>query len=846
MEKLKETLSGLPVGEVTEALRLGLAERTRAVLQAPPGAGKTTALPLVFLHEPWLKGKKIIMLEPRRIAARAAASRLAFHLNEQAGKSIGFRTRLETKVSPSTRLEVVTEAILTRIIQNDPGLEEYGMAVFDEFHERNIHSDLGLALALDCQKNLREDLRILVMSATIAAGELGRRLDAAVFTSKGRSYPVEIFYSPVPPRELWEKHLVRQTLSGLARHAGSMLVFLPGAGEIKRCAALLEEQMKEKETDIVPLYGDLPPEKQDAAIRPALQGRRKIVLATSIAETSITIDGISMVIDSGLSRVPGYDPGSGFTRLETVMVTRDSAEQRSGRAGRTGPGICIRLWEETAQATLVPFRAPEILTSDLAPLALELAAWGTDDPKELFWINPPPDAALSEARELLKELNALDDKMRITEEGKKLSGFGTHPRLAHMMMKGKERGSGSLACLLAGLLSEQDIFRSGREMKSCEISLRLDALAGKMEHGAHPVDNGAIRRIREQAETWQGLLKLAGEDRTKEDMREAGLLLAFAYPDRIGRQRSDRKRHYLLSNGRGALLAEKDPFLPSEYIVAARLDGKGADARILLASALDGKKLKEHFRHDLKSVSYVLWDGRTESVLAKKELRLFNLVIEEGGHPEPDDGAVRTAMLEGIRKMGAACLPWEKEERSWQKRVMFLRNLGNDDWPDVSDEALLASAEKWLLPFLGGVKKRSDLKKLSLKKALNTMLDHTKQREFERLAPESIRVPSGSNIRIDYSDPNAPSLAVRIQEVFGLARTPLIANGKAALVMHLLSPARRPIQVTRDLENFWKNTYSQVRKELKGEYPKHYWPEDPYQAVPTRRVRPKAGAKAGG
>ncbi|MDD5065950.1 MAG: ATP-dependent helicase HrpB [bacterium] len=840
MEKYNDILKGLPVAEVADELLKALGRSNCAVLQAPPGAGKTTALPLCFLNAEWLKGRKIIMLEPRRIAARSAAGRLAWHLREQVAGTIGFRTRLETKVSRETRLEVVTEAILTRIIQNDPGLEEYGMVIFDEFHERSIPSDLGLAFTLDSQRTIRNDLRILIMSATIEAEAISRKLHAPVFISRGRSYPVEILYSPVPEKTRLEDHLVRQILSGLSRYQASMLVFLPGSNEIKRCAALLEQQMNRPDTEVFPLYGDLPADRQDAAIQPALPGKRKIVLATSIAETSLTIDGVNIVIDSGLSRIPRYDPSSGFTRLETVPVTQDSAGQRSGRAGRTGPGICIRLWEQSVQSTLLISRIPEILSSDLSNLWLELAGWGAKDPAELFWLDQPLSSAISEAQELLLELEALDKKGGITEHGKKMLSFHSHPRLSHMMIKAKETGLARLACILASILNEQDIFRFGDKTRNSDISLRLDILLGTRSAAADShIDWSGCRRVMDQAQRWQEMLGTASGGREKWNDDDIGPVLAFAYPDRIGMRRLESKRHYLLSNGRGAFFQEKDPFLLTEYIVAANLDGKGADARILLAGHLDPKKLNEYFKDEIGTVSFIQWDERTESVLAKKQVKLFQLVLEESTLHEPDQELVKKAVIKGIQSLGADVLPWEKGTRAWQDRVLFLHGLENGKWPDVSDESLLASLANWLGPYLTGIRRRQDFRNIRLRDALASMLDHRQKQELEKSAPETIQVPSHSRIRLDYSDHKKPALAVRIQEVFGLKATPKVANGRVAVVMHLLSPANRPIQVTQDLESFWKNTYSQVRKELRGEYPKHYWPEDPSQAIATRRVRPR-------
>ena len=821
----------LPIHEILPALQQALNSSPNVVLQAPPGAGKTTVVPLALLHEPWLKGRKIVMLEPRRLAARAAARFMAQSIGEEVGQTVGYRVRLESRIGPRTRIEVVTEGVLSRMLQHDPALESVGLVIFDEFHERSLQADLGLALCLESQAALRDDLKLLVMSATLDGEAVARLLGAApVITSEGRSYPVTIRYAATSARGRVadaQSELLATILRGLQEESGSMLVFLPGAGEIRRIEQALQGQRLGDGVIIAPLYGTLTTIEQDRAISPAPAGKRKIVLATNIAETSLTIEGIRIVIDTGLMREPRFDPGSGMTRLESVTISQASAEQRAGRAGRIEPGVCYRLWSEGRH--LIPFNIPEIASADLAPLALELAQWGVADAAAMSWLTQPPAAALAQGRELLQRLGALDEKGVISEHGRQMAELPMHPRLAHMVLKGKGIGAGSLACEVAALLGERDILRGVRD--DADIYVRVRALRSGVGDN---VDRGAVKRLQQVARQWQLNIKSAASD----DLHQLGLLVAWAYPDRIGQCRGDAGHRYLLSNGRGAALQERDPLAGSEFIVAAQLEGGEGNARIYLAAALERAQLEEQFADQIKRIERVEWDGREARVRASREVRLGALVLEERLLERPDPEEIATAMVQGIREMGLNCLPWDKQSESWRQRVQFLHRHAPDEWPDLSDEALLQTLEEWLQPFLTGMSRRDHLQRLDLLIALNTFLPWEKQRQIDEQAPTHLTVPTGSRIALDYSN-DPPVLAVRLQEMFGATETPRVANGKVAVLLHLLSPAQRPVQVTQDLAGFWRSSYFDVKKDMKGRYPKHYWPDDPLQAEPTRRAKPK-------
>jgi ATP-dependent RNA helicase HrpB len=813
-------------------------------------------VPLALLDEPWLAGKRIVMLEPRRLATRAAAHRMADTLGERVGETVGYRIRMDSRVGAATRIEVVTEGILTRFLQRDPTLEGVGLVIFDEFHERSLHADLGLALTLQTKALLREDLRVLVMSATLDGAAVAHLLgDAPLISSEGRSFPVETRYLDRRADVRLEPAVVAAVRSALSRDEGDILVFLPGAAEIRRTQALLESASLGPEVRSAPLYGNLPQAAQDLAIEPSPPGLRKVVLATSIAETSLTIEGIGIVIDGGLSRVPRFSPRTGMTRLETVRVSRASADQRRGRAGRLGPGVCYRLWPEHEQHHLLPQVAPEILEADLAPLALELAAAGVDDPGVLAWLDPPPAAALSQARELLGELTAIDVAQRITPHGRRMAELALHPRLAHMVLEARRLELAASACELAALLGERDLFRSDSGTGDADIRLRLSVLRGddqgrvvrerfspqspprtsftNGESQSYTVDRETLRRVRAEAERLMRQLRVPRDDR---DDDAAGLLLAFAYPDRIGQQRFGQPGRFLLRNGLGAAFATPQSLSSSELLVAADVDGKRPESRIFLAAPLTTADLEEHFGGQLETETIIAWDREAQAVLARRRERLGALVLRDAPLRDPDPAAVVVALLDGIAQEGLGVLPWTVAARALQARLTFVRRL-EPAWPDVSDATLAASLAVWLAPHVHGMRRRDDLRRLDLSAILLGMLDWRQRIALEEIAPTHITVPSGSRIPVDYADPAAPVLAVRLQEMFGLTETPAVGRGSVPVTLHLLSPAHRPVQVTRDLAGFWRSTYFEVRKDLKGRYPKHYWPDDPLDAQPTHRAK---------
>lgn len=849
----------LPVMPVISEVRRALSKGTGAVLIASPGAGKTTCVPLSLLEAHWLSGRKIIMLEPRRLAARAAARWMSGMLGEPVGGTVGYRVRLESRVGRDTRIEVVTEGILTRWIQRDPELSGVGLVIFDEFHERNLQADLGLAFCLESRGVLREDLRILVMSATLAGEPVACLLDdAPVIESIGRNFPVETRYIPpgagaMKREKRMEGGVADAVFRAVREEAGSILVFLPGVGEIRRVAKLLEERLAGSGIDVAPLYGNLPPAAQDLAIRPAEAGGRKIVLATSIAETSLTIEGIRVVVDSGWMRVPRFSPGTGMSRLETVRVSKASADQRSGRAGRLAPGVCYRLWSDAEHRGFSAHSVPEILSADLAPLVLEMATWGVTEPDGMAWLDSPPEAAFLSARDLLVQLGALDGGGRVTAHGKEMARLGLHPRLGHMLLAGREMGRLTLACELAAILGERDILHFRPGAGDSDIRLRVEALRDGQAFRAEgaSVNPGACRRVREQAARWKNMLKgasgkskpagQANTDGREDPDRDAGTLLALAYPDRVGKLRSKGELRYRLSGGRGARFINFEPLASETLLVAAELDGGGRDARIYRAAPVHPEDLSAYLPERFSEADVVRWNVRTEAIEARSEERFGELVLRHRPLGKPDPTRVAEAMVEGIRRLGLSALPWDRRLVNWRARVMFLKEekAGGVSWPDLSDEGLLERLTDWLLPFIGGISRRSHLQRLDLKAALTSMLSWEQQKMLDALAPAHIVVPSGSQIPVDYAGGDVPVLAVRLQEMFGSTDSPCIAGGRVPLLLHLLSPAGRPLQVTRDLEGFWTGSYVQVKKEMKGRYPKHYWPDDPLAAMPTNRAKPR-------
>jgi ATP-dependent helicase HrpB len=835
--------SGLPIDEILPALSAALARHRNAVVEAPPGAGKSTVVPIALLDEPWLRGGKIVMLEPRRLATRAVATRMATTLGETPGETVGYRMRLETRVSKRTRIEVVTEGVFTRMLQSDPALEGVAAVLFDEFHERSLHADTGLAFALDSQENLAPELRLLVMSATLDGAAVARLLgDAPVVTAAGRMFPVAIQYIgsglPMLPggREQPGLVVLRAIKQALAEAPGDMLVFLPGAGEIRRVQGMLTAVGKD--IDVMPLFGELAASEQDAALRPARPGRRKIVLATNIAETSLTIDGVRIVVDAGLERRSLFDPSSGMNRLEVQRISRASAEQRAGRAGRTAPGVCFRLWGEGAERSLAAYAPPEVCVADLAPLALDLAVWGTQA-GSLRWLDPPPAAMLASARDLLRRLGALDDAGKVTVHGRAMQEFPAHPRLAHMLLKARELGAGELAAALAALLSDRDLLRAGgasRERDS-DVRTRLEAL----RHGTGGIDRGALDRVRRAQRSFEQQLDAGGRTRAADGDVDAGMLLGLAYPDRIARRRPGAEARYQLSNGRGALFASAESIAREEFIVAVDLDDREREAQIRLAAPLAKAHLLTHFAPQLRRADELVWDGRTEAVVARRVIRLDELVVEEKPLNDVPRAASAAAMLEGVRALGVDALPWDDDARDFLARSEFVRQLNRGDltdWPESSKESL-ARDLSWLEPFLDGITRRSQLTRVPLMDALHARLTYEQQRKLEALAPTHIGLPTGSNVRIDYLDDNAPVASMRMQEVFGLAATPRIGGGTVPVTFTLLSPGRKPLQITRDLASFWRNAYVEVRKDMRGRYPRHYWPENPLEAEPTRRVKPR-------
>ncbi|MFF2482537.1 ATP-dependent helicase HrpB [Paenibacillus sp. NPDC058071] len=823
------------IADIKEAMNRGL----NAVLVAEPGAGKTTRVPLALLSEPWLNGRKIVMLEPRRLAARSAARFMARSLGEQVGETVGYRVRLDTKVGPHTRIEVVTEGILTRMLQEDPELSGIGAVLFDEFHERHLHGDLALALCLQSQELLRDDLRLLLMSATLDAQAAAELLGGApVISSTGRSFPVETHYSAMKPDGRIAPHIARTVVQAMREQEGDALVFLPGAGEIRRTAALLAAEGLGPGVRIAELHGSMPLDAQDAVIAPCKPGERKIVLATSVAESSLTVEGVRIVVDSGLMRVPRFSPRTGMSRLETVPVSVASADQRRGRAGRVAPGVCYRLWTEREHAYLPAQSEPEVKEADLAQLALELAVWGVRDPAELHWLDAPPQAAYGQAFELLRLLEAVEADGKPTVQGKKIARLGVHPRLGYMLLKARQFGLTEEACELAALLSERDLLPQER---SADVRLRMDAL----HRSDGRIDRGMVERIKAQARQWKRLLEEEGASSTAEKKASLehipagepyGLLLALAYPDRIGKLRGDGR--FLLTNGRGAALQELQPLSRAEYIVAAELDDTGSESRIRLAAQLTAVALEAAAGSRIEEADAVEWDNAAQAVRARRRRRLGAVTLKEAPIASPDPLQVAEALLAGIRQNGFGWLPMSKAASQLRERIGLMARH-NADWPDVSDEAMLSTMEDWLLPHLLGLKSRGDLAKLNMVQLLEGKLEWQKRQQLDREVPTHMTVPSGSRIPVDYSDPEAPFIAVRLQELFGWDRTPLLAGGRLPLTIRLLSPSQRPVQVTRDLASFWRDAYFEVKKDLKGRYPKHYWPDDPYAAQPTNRAKPR-------
>ncbi|KIH76482.1 ATP-dependent helicase HrpB [Geoalkalibacter ferrihydriticus] len=836
--------TSLPIDLVLPQLRQALAARDAVVLQAPPGAGKTTRVPLALLDASWLAGRGILMLEPRRLAASNAARYMAALLGEKVGERVGYTIRFERCVSPRTRIEVVTEGILTRRLQSDPALEDVGLVIFDEFHERNLHSDLALALCRDAQQGLREDLRLLVMSATLDAEPVSRLLgDAPLITSAGRSHTLDIQYLNKDPQGPVAEVTARAVQRALGETEGDILVFLPGVAEIRRCQGLLAQSLAAHQLELCPLYGELSFAEQERAILPG--ARRKVVLATNIAETSLTIEGVRVVVDSGLARQARFEAASGLTRLETGRISAASAKQRAGRAGRLGPGVCYRLWSPATQGSLLPFTPPEIRHADLAELALELARWGIVEVQSLSWLDSPPTGTLAGARALLRELGALDAGGRITAHGLALSDLGAHPRLANLMLRGRALGVPRLACDLAALLAERDVLRGlGQPSHAADsdFSARIAALLRRRDADQGVpigVDEGALRSVKRAARYWRKRLG-GGEDRESVSVDLLGRLLGAAYPDRIAQRRGAETDRYLLANGRGARLSRHSALQSPPFLVAVEIfGGQRSEGEIRLASRLTREIIEDEFAHRLVWRREVHWSEREERVVAREIQGLEALVLRERS-VAPSAEEQSEALLEGVRRLGLDALGWTKESRQFLARLEFVaRADAEGGWPEVSPEALLERLDTWLAPFLGACRSRADLARLDPLTAMHSLLDWSRRQRLERLAPTHLEVPSGSRIRLDYQADGPPVLAVKLQELFGLAQTPRLAGGRVPVLIHLLSPARRPLAVTQDLCSFWDNVYPEVKKELSGRYPRHPWPDDPWNATATRFTKRK-------
>ena len=819
----------LPIDAVLDQLARTLAVRTAAVLVAPPGAGKTTRVPLALLDAPWVGTKKIIVLEPRRIAARASAERMAHTIGERVGETVGYRVRFGSKVSRATRIEVVTEGIFSRQILDDPELSGVAAVLFDEFHERSLDADLGLALARDAQMGLREDLRILVMSATLDGARVARLLgDAPVIASEGRAFPVETRYLGRKPDAPLERQMADAIAMALRADPGSVLAFLPGAAEIRRTQNFLGERVHDAAVEIVPLFGALDAAVQDRAIAPAPKGHHKVVLATSIAETSLTIEGVRIVVDSGVARVPRYEPDIGLTRLETMRASRAAVDQRRGRAGRTEPGVCYRLWDEPQTASLAAYTQPEILSADLSSLVLDLAQWGVSDPSTLAFLDPPPAPALKEARGLLRELGALDSDGRLTSEGKSLRALALPPRLARMIVDSHRLGAGEEAAEIAAVLTER-----GLGGDHVDLEVRLD----QFRRDRAPRASSA----RSLAQRWAAQVAASETSSAMGDEVTTGMMLALAFPDRVARNRGNGS--FVLANGRGAAVDPASALARAPYIAVAELTGTAAQGRILLAARITQDDIERHFAGEIETTDEVTFDRTAMALRARRRRALHAITLSEAPLALSPSAETARVLADGLIAAGLDRLPWSKPSKQWRDRVMFLRKAEADPlaspWPDLSDDALAAQREAWLVPALYDKASLKEFSAGDLSEALMTLLPWELRARLEREAPTHFEAPTGTLLAIDYEAEQGPTIAVRLQELFGLNTHPSIAKGAIALVLELLSPAHRPVQVTRDLPGFWRGSYAAVRSDLRGRYPRHPWPEDPASAVPTRRVKPR-------
>jgi ATP-dependent helicase HrpB len=863
----------LPIDAVLDELARTLASHNAVVLVAPPGAGKTTRVPLALLDAPWVKNKKIIVLEPRRIAARASAERMAHTIGERVGETVGYRVRFGSKVSRATRIEVVTEGIFSRQILDDPELSGVAAVLFDEFHERSLDADLGLALARDAQTGLREDLRILVMSATLDGARVAKLLgEAPVIASEGRAFAVETRYLGRKADAPLERQMADAIATALRADPGSVLAFLPGAAEIRRTQNFLAERVHDAAVEIVPLFGALDASVQDRAIAPAAKGHRKVVLATSIAETSLTIEGVRIVVDSGLARVPRYEPDIGLTRLETVRASRAAVDQRRGRAGRTEPGVCYRLWDEPQTASFAAYTQPEILSADLSSLVLDLAQWGVSDPTALAFLDPPPAPALKEARGLLRELGALDDDGRITAEGNSLRALALPPRLARMIVDSRSFGTTTAAAEIAAVLTERglggdnvdldvrlDAFRrdSSQRADSARALARRWASQVASSSPSPPAGEGrgagptrAVSRGVTPTPDFESELRSprtpqgGGErkdSRSPDELPSTGVMLALAFPDRVARNRGNGS--FVLANGRGAALDHASALSRAPYIAVAELTGTAAQGRILLAAPIAQAEIELHFAEQIESADEISFDRDAMALRARRKKTLHAITLSEAPLALRPSAETASLLADGLVSAGLDKLPWSKSVKQWRDRVMFLRaaetEASQNPWPDLSDDAIAAEREAWLIPALYNKTSLKELSAGDLSEALTTLLPWELRARLEREAPTHFEAPTGTQLAIDYEAEQGPTIAVRLQELFGLNTHPSIARGAIPLVLELLSPAHRPVQVTRDLPGFWRGSYAAVRSDLRGRYPRHPWPEDPASAMPTRRVKPR-------
>ncbi len=826
---MKYDLPHFPIHTVLPTLKTSLDKHQSVILTADPGSGKTTIVPLALLGSPWLGKKKIIILEPRRLAARMAARRMSELAGTLLGGLVGYRIRFDRKISAETQIEVVTEGVFLRMIQNDPELSGVGLVIFDEFHERSISSDLALAFCLDVLE-LRDDLKLMIMSATIAGEQLSQLLDnAPVITGEGRCFPVEVHYQSRESSDYLIPRMVRAIQHAVQEEEGDILAFLPGAGEIKAVASKLDGDFQ-----VLPLYGDLPQEKQDRVF--AQSEQRRIILATPIAETSLTIEGVSVVIDSGLMKRIHFSPANGLSALKTLPISKASATQRSGRAGRLAPGVCYRLWTKSVHFSRPDFLPPEILNADLSPLLLEVLQWGVKDPLELRWPDPPRQGQIKQARSLLEQLGAIDNKGTLTILGKKIAGLPLHPRLALMLLKGQEQGNSTLACRIAALLQNRDLFRGKQNGGSVDIEDRLEILGlfqqKKNNHiRARGADISLCHRILREAAQYQRILGKPG--RSPVTTGDAGNLLAYSYPERIARKPPGSAMH-LLASGRGVTLMVSDHLQRADFLVAANVDGGTKQGRIFLAASISLDDISKNHQHLLSKNDRIEWNGK--KVEAATVLSLGSLEIRRDLLVNPDSGRVLDCFLAGLKEYGAQCLNWQKKSRELQAKMKTAHALAPENWPDVSSKALMNDMS-WLVPYLGSTLSLKQVKKLDVYSILLSRLSWKKQQQLENLLPTHYQAASGSKIKLEYRAGEAPVMAVRLQEMFGETTTPTVFNGKLTVLVHLLSPARRPVQVTADLASFWKNTYPEVKKELAGRYPKHYWPDDPLVAQATARCK---------